>query len=154
MEIMDNANINAVNDFFGYDEHPRDAAAVLLIELDGQEAEVQASSERAEVLCRAVGFPWAASGPRPHGMRGALEMQICVFSGENAPTYGKIASFPAAAFRRKPAIERLSQSTAHRWPMFSMPAMAPSSTDPVFTGPPQRGAECEGARCRHPAGVS
>jgi hypothetical protein len=41
MEIMDNVTINAVNDFFGYDEYPRDAAAVLLIELDGQEAEVR-----------------------------------------------------------------------------------------------------------------
>ena len=37
MEIMDNVTINAVDDFFGYDEYPRDAAAVLLIELDGQE---------------------------------------------------------------------------------------------------------------------
>ena len=32
--------INAVNDLFGFDEYPRDAAAVLLIELDGQAAEV------------------------------------------------------------------------------------------------------------------
>ena len=52
MEIMDNVTINAVNDFFGYDEYPRDAAAVLLIELDGQAAEVQASAQRAEQLCR------------------------------------------------------------------------------------------------------
>ncbi|NDD45631.1 MAG: FAD-binding protein, partial [Synechococcaceae bacterium WB9_4xB_025] len=35
MEIMDNFMINAVNDLFGHDEYPRDAAAVLLIELDG-----------------------------------------------------------------------------------------------------------------------
>jgi glycolate oxidase len=55
MEIMDNVTINAVNDFFGYDEYPRDAAAVLLIELDGQEAEVQASAARAEQLCRGAG---------------------------------------------------------------------------------------------------
>ena len=39
MEIMDNVTINAVNDFFGYDEYPRDSEAVLLIELDGQTAE-------------------------------------------------------------------------------------------------------------------
>ena len=55
MEIMDNVTINAVNDFFGYDEYPRDAAAVLLIELDGQTAEVQASAGRAEELCRQAG---------------------------------------------------------------------------------------------------
>ena len=48
MEIMDNVTINAVNDFFGYDEYPRDAAAVLLIELDGQAAEVNASAQQAQ----------------------------------------------------------------------------------------------------------
>ena len=55
MEIMDNVTINAVDDFFGYDEYPRDAAAVLLIELDGQAAEVHASAEQADQLCRQAG---------------------------------------------------------------------------------------------------
>ena len=36
MEIMDNFMINAVNDLFGRDEYPRDAAAVLLIEFDAR----------------------------------------------------------------------------------------------------------------------
>jgi putative ABC transport system substrate-binding protein len=44
MEIMDNFTINAVDDLFGSDEYPRDAAAVLLIELDGQEREVAAQA--------------------------------------------------------------------------------------------------------------
>ena len=35
MEIMDRRCIHAVNDFFGVDEYPREAAAVLLVELDG-----------------------------------------------------------------------------------------------------------------------
>ena len=55
MEIMDNVTINAVNDFFGYDEYPRDAAAVLLIELDGQAAEVNASAQQAQQLCEVAG---------------------------------------------------------------------------------------------------
>ncbi len=55
MEIMDNFAINAVDDLFGADEYPRDAAAVLLIELDGQEREVAAAVEIAEALCRQAG---------------------------------------------------------------------------------------------------
>lgn len=54
MEIMDNFTINAVDDLFGCDEYPRDAAAVLLIELDGRLEEVSAAAERAmELCCRA-----------------------------------------------------------------------------------------------------
>ena len=55
MEIMDNFTVNAVDDLFGRDEYPRDAAAVLLIELDGQEREVAAALELAEALCRQAG---------------------------------------------------------------------------------------------------
>ncbi len=55
MEIMDNFMINAVNDLFGVDEYPRDAAAVLLIELDGQESEVVSASDQAYELCKASG---------------------------------------------------------------------------------------------------
>ena len=55
MEIMDNFTINAVNDLFGFDEYPRDAAAVLLIELDGQAGEVAAALDLAESLCLQAG---------------------------------------------------------------------------------------------------
>jgi glycolate oxidase len=55
MEIMDNFTINAVDDLFGRDEYPREAAAVLLIELDGQEREVGAAVEIASELCRQAG---------------------------------------------------------------------------------------------------
>ncbi|MCT0225277.1 FAD-linked oxidase C-terminal domain-containing protein [Synechococcus sp. CS-1328] len=55
MEIMDNFTVNAVDDLFGRDEYPRDAAAVLLIELDGQEREVSAAVELAGALCRQAG---------------------------------------------------------------------------------------------------
>jgi glycolate oxidase len=55
MEIMDNFTINAVDDLFGSDEYPRDAAAVLLIELDGQEREVAVAVDLAASLCRQAG---------------------------------------------------------------------------------------------------
>ncbi len=55
MEIMDNFMINAVNDLFGTDEYPRDAAAVLLIEVDGHFAEVTAAAEQSTELCLAAG---------------------------------------------------------------------------------------------------
>lgn len=55
MEIMDNFMINAVNDLFGFDEYPRDAAAVLLIELDGQAAEVTVAADQASECCRKAG---------------------------------------------------------------------------------------------------
>ncbi len=55
MEIMDNFTINAVDDLFGRDEYPRDAAAVLLIELDGQEREVAAAVALTSSLCLQAG---------------------------------------------------------------------------------------------------
>ncbi len=52
MEIMDNFMINAVNDLFGTNEYPPDAAAVLLVELDGQAAEVEACVEKVIQIAR------------------------------------------------------------------------------------------------------
>ncbi len=55
MEIMDNFMINAVNDLFGVDEYPRDASAVLLIEIDGQTKEVLVAADKAIKLCKRAG---------------------------------------------------------------------------------------------------
>jgi glycolate oxidase len=55
MEMMDRPCIHAVNDSFGVDEYPRDAAAVLLIELDGHALEVKESVELASRLCLEAG---------------------------------------------------------------------------------------------------
>jgi len=55
MEIMDNFMIDAVNDLFGRDEYPRHAAAVLLVELDGRPAEVEAALAATSRLCREAG---------------------------------------------------------------------------------------------------
>ena len=55
MEMMDRPCIHAVNDSFGVDEYPREAAAVLLIELDGHALEVKETVELASRLCLEAG---------------------------------------------------------------------------------------------------
>lgn len=55
MEMMDNFSINAVEDVVATNCYPRDATAILLIELDGLEVEVGANSQRVEAICRQNG---------------------------------------------------------------------------------------------------
>ncbi|NJN60548.1 MAG: FAD-binding protein [Coleofasciculaceae cyanobacterium RL_1_1] len=55
MEIMDNLSINAVEDVVKLNCYPRDAEAILLVELDGSPVEVQVDRDRVEALCRQHG---------------------------------------------------------------------------------------------------
>jgi len=55
MEIMDKFMINAVNNLFGVEEYPNDAAAILLIELDGHSLEVKAAANKAIQFCKIAG---------------------------------------------------------------------------------------------------
>jgi glycolate oxidase len=55
MEMMDNFSINAVEDVVATNCYPRDAAAILLIEIDGLEVEVAANSQRVAAICRQNG---------------------------------------------------------------------------------------------------
>jgi len=55
MEMMDNFSLNAVEDVVATNCYPRDAAAILLIEIDGLPAEVKATGERIDQLCRQNG---------------------------------------------------------------------------------------------------
>ena len=55
MEMMDNFSINAVEDVVATNCYPRDATAILLIEIDGLEAEVAAMSDRIKAICRQNG---------------------------------------------------------------------------------------------------
>jgi glycolate oxidase len=55
MEMMDNFSINAVEDVVATNCYPRDATAILLIELDGLEVEVATNSQRVEAICRQNG---------------------------------------------------------------------------------------------------
>ncbi len=52
MEIMDNLSINAVEDVVCTNCYPRDAAAILLIEIDGMAVEVAANKQRVAEICK------------------------------------------------------------------------------------------------------
>ncbi|NEO26152.1 MAG: glycolate oxidase subunit GlcD [Kamptonema sp. SIO4C4] len=52
MEMMDNLSINAVEDVVGTGCYPRDAGAILLVELDGLDVEVTGNIERVAEICR------------------------------------------------------------------------------------------------------
>ena len=52
MEIMDNLSINAVEDVVATGCYPRDAEAIILIELDGLAVEVEANKRRVAEICR------------------------------------------------------------------------------------------------------
>ncbi|MBW4534646.1 MAG: glycolate oxidase subunit GlcD [Pleurocapsa minor HA4230-MV1] len=52
MEIMDNLSINAVEDIVNTGCYDRQAAAVLLVELDGLKVEVEAYQAKVESICR------------------------------------------------------------------------------------------------------
>jgi glycolate oxidase len=55
MEIMDNLSINAVEDVVATGCYPRDAEAILLVELDGLQVEVSASKHRVAEICKEIG---------------------------------------------------------------------------------------------------
>ncbi|MEG3435761.1 glycolate oxidase subunit GlcD [Pannus brasiliensis CCIBt3594] len=55
MEIMDNLSINSVEDVVATGCYPRDAEAVLLVELDGLAVEVAANKHRVGEICRQNG---------------------------------------------------------------------------------------------------
>jgi glycolate oxidase len=55
MEIMDNLSINAVEDVVATGCYPRDAASILLVELDGLAIEVAALSQRVSDICQKNG---------------------------------------------------------------------------------------------------
>ncbi|MEB3116871.1 MAG: glycolate oxidase subunit GlcD [Limnothrix sp.] len=55
MEIMDNLSINAVEDVAKTNCYPRDAEAILLVELDGLAVEVEANTDRVAQICRENG---------------------------------------------------------------------------------------------------
>jgi glycolate oxidase len=55
MEIMDNISINAVEDVVATGCYPRDAAAILLVEIDGLEVEVATNKQRISQICQQNG---------------------------------------------------------------------------------------------------
>jgi len=65
MEIMDNLSINAVEDVVATNCYPRDAAAILLVELDGLEVDVTTNSERVTAICQRNGARNVVSAADP-----------------------------------------------------------------------------------------
>ncbi|UZQ53098.1 glycolate oxidase subunit GlcD [Trichothermofontia sichuanensis B231] len=65
MEIMDNLSINAVEDVVATGCYPRDAAAILLVELDGLEVDVETSSQRVAAICQQNGARSVVSAADP-----------------------------------------------------------------------------------------
>jgi glycolate oxidase len=65
MEIMDNLSINAVENVVATNCYPRDAGAVLLVELDGLAVEVLASSDRVRTICKDNGARSITSATDP-----------------------------------------------------------------------------------------
>jgi glycolate oxidase len=55
MEIMDNLSINAVEDVSPTGLYPRDAGAILLVELDGLQVEVDRNKQRVAEICSSNG---------------------------------------------------------------------------------------------------
>jgi len=55
MEMMDNLSINAVEDVVATGCYPRDAEAILLVELDGLDVEVATNKRRVAEICRENG---------------------------------------------------------------------------------------------------
>ena len=55
MEMMDNMSINAVEDVTALNVYPRDAVAILLVEIDGLEVEVQVNKQRVIDICKSNG---------------------------------------------------------------------------------------------------
>jgi len=55
MEMMDNLSINAVEDVVATNCYPRDAEAILLVEIDGLEVEVAANKQRIAAICKQNG---------------------------------------------------------------------------------------------------
>lgn len=55
MEIVDRITVDAVEDVIGMFFYPRDAAAMLLVELDGLEVEVETNKQRVTAICQKNG---------------------------------------------------------------------------------------------------
>jgi glycolate oxidase len=77
MEIMDNLSINAVEDVVKTNCYPRDAVAILLIEIDGLEVEVAANKHRVIDICK-------KNGARDVTSASDAEMRLKLWKGRKA----------------------------------------------------------------------
>jgi glycolate oxidase len=86
MEMMDNFSINAVEDVVDTQCYPRDAAAILLVEIDGLQVEVETNKQRVADICRQNGARNVTSASDP-------EQRLRLWKGRKAAfaAMGKIS---------------------------------------------------------------
>lgn len=77
MEMMDNISINAVEDVVATNCYPRDATAILLVEIDGLEVEVAANKQRVAEIC-------LKNGARNITSASDLETRLKLWKGRKA----------------------------------------------------------------------
>jgi len=77
MEMMDNFSLNAVENVVATNCYPRDAAAILLIEIDGLSVEVEANSAEVARICR-------QNGAREIRVATDLEERLTLWKGRKA----------------------------------------------------------------------
>lgn len=65
MEMMDNMSINAVEDVTALNVYPRDAVAILLVEIDGLEVEVKVNKQKVTDICKGNGARNVTSASDP-----------------------------------------------------------------------------------------
>lgn len=77
MEMMDNMSINAVEDVVATGCYPRDATAILLVEIDGLEVEVAEYKQRIAAICK-------QNGARNITSASDLETRLKLWKGRKA----------------------------------------------------------------------
>ncbi len=77
MEMMDNMSINAVENTVASGVYPRDAAAILLVEVDGLAVETAENARRVEAICR-------QNGARNVAIASDLETRLKLWKGRKA----------------------------------------------------------------------
>ncbi|WP_414527494.1 glycolate oxidase subunit GlcD [Nodularia chucula] len=77
MEMMDNISINAVEDVVATNCYPRDATAILLVEIDGLDVEVAVNKQRVAEICQ-------KNGARNVTAASDLETRLKLWKGRKA----------------------------------------------------------------------
>lgn len=77
MEMMDNISINAVEDVVATNCYPRDATAILLVEIDGLDVEVEVNKKRVAEICK-------NNGARNVTSASDLETRLKLWKGRKA----------------------------------------------------------------------
>ncbi|MGL5080218.1 MAG: glycolate oxidase subunit GlcD [Microcoleaceae cyanobacterium] len=118
MEIMDNLSINAVEDVVNTGLYPRDAGAILLVEVDGLEVEIATNKHRIAEICKQNGAGNVTSASDPEQRQKIWKGRKAAFAaaGHMSPDYyvqdGVIPRTQMAYVLKE--IEALSQQYGYR----------------------------------------